>query len=88
MAINERGATICRRGFDLIKGREVVGSRNTVKVPLVCPPGSEPFALWHTHPGGDPNPSPQDIREVKRLGLAAICVTVPQTGETRCKLIR
>jgi len=70
----ERGYTFCRNG-KLWKGIEVKGDAHSVSIPIVCPAGSKPAALMHTHPGGSLDLSPQDIRTMREKGLP-VCVRV------------
>jgi len=83
---NEEGSPICAFGDELLLGRRVRGrDQHHVAIPLSgCPPGSRAVGFWHTHPEGSPNPSRKDVSEALRLGLDVVCVTVPETGITRC----
>ena len=82
---NEVGAMICRRpGGATVMGPRVQGTHDNVNVPYACPGGSEPYGVWHTHPDGVAEPSPDDIEAARSFGLRRLCVTVPQTGETNC----
>jgi len=87
---NERGATVCM----FPDGRMVLGpeqrgdSRTHVTVKLLCPGGTRPVGLTHTHPGGDSTPSSQDVRETRRLNLHFICASSPETGRTGCVVLR
>ena len=87
--MNEKGHAICELpNGKLIAGLKVQGdSQFNVTVPLRCPAPSRPVGLFHTHPGGKPVPSQQDINEGVRLGLELMCVQVPETGQTRCVLL-
>lgn len=82
----ERGFTICRMpSGDLAAGPLAIGnSKSHVTVPIACPPGGRPVGLWHTHPGGRAELSSRDIAAGIRLSLEFMCVTVPETGVTRC----
>jgi proteasome lid subunit RPN8/RPN11 len=66
----ERGYTYCSGKR---KGVEVQGGTHSVAIPICCPAGSEPRALFHTHPGGTIEPSPRDIRTMKEKNLP-ICI--------------
>lgn len=68
----ERGYTFCKNGR-LRKGIEVKGDAHSVTIPISCPPGSQPRALVHTHPGGSLKLSPQDIKTMREKGLP-VCV--------------
>ncbi len=68
----ERGYTLCRNG-KLKKGIEVKGDAHSVAIPIVCPTGSKPAGLMHTHPGGSLELSPQDIKTMHEKGLP-VCV--------------
>ena len=47
-----------------------------------CPPGSEPFALVHTHPGGVNTPSAMDVKSGQRFRMSAMCIA--DDREMRC----
>ena len=70
----ERGYTVCRNG-GITRGPQVSGDSHSVSIPINCPSGSKPAALFHTHPGGDLAMSPQDIRTMKEKGLP-VCIRV------------
>jgi proteasome lid subunit RPN8/RPN11 len=85
---NEVGALMCRApDGSTVYGPQASGSHDNVQVPYQCPSGATPFGVWHTHPHGIAEPSPDDIAAGKRFGLKQLCVTVPQTGETNCTAI-
>lgn len=69
----ERGYTACRRNGKLRKGIEVIGDSHNVSIPIVCPPGSKPAGLMHTHPGGSLQLSPKDIKTMHEKGLP-VCI--------------
>lgn len=71
---NERGYTFCRNGRPR-KGIEVRGDSHSVQIPISCPAGSKPAALFHTHPGGSLQLSPQDIKTMREKGLP-VCIRV------------
>lgn len=81
----EIGFAICR-GPDgqLAPGPVAQGHLYGVSIPIACPPAFQPVGTWHTHPGGVPEPSPQDWEMTRRHGLRHLCITVPDTGQTRC----
>jgi proteasome lid subunit RPN8/RPN11 len=84
-ANNEVGAMLCRRrDGSTVMGPRAQGTHDRVDVPYSCPPGSDPYGVWHTHPHGIAEPSPDDIRAATAFGLRRLCVTVPETGETKC----
>ncbi len=70
----ERGYTVCRNGR-LKKGIEVTGDSHSVAIPISCPTGSKPAALFHTHPGGSIQMSAQDIKTMNAKGLP-VCIRV------------
>lgn len=81
----ERAATICRQNNNLTWGSQAAGDDPySVSLNVQCPHGYRAMGVWHTHPGGVPMPSPADIREARRMGVKHLCITVPETGETRC----
>ena len=86
----ERGATICRlAGGGVGLGPVAIGrSGSQVDVPISCPPGGTPIGLWHTHPRGKAELSSRDIAAGIALSLEVMCVTVPETGQTRCFPLR
>jgi len=82
---NEVGAMLCRRpDGSTVMGPQASGTHDQVDVPFKCPVGSDPYGVWHTHPDGIPEPSPEDIDAALEFGLKRLCVTVPKTGVTRC----
>jgi len=82
---NEVGAMMCRRpDGSTVFGPRSQGTHDEVDVPYRCPTGSDPYGVWHTHPHGIAEPSPDDIQAARSFGLKRLCVTVPQTGETKC----
>lgn len=80
---NEVAFTICKCGGHLVKGSEIVGQPDKVKLNVHCPCG-DIVGVHHTHPGGTCELSNKDISEAKRLDLGLMCVTVPETKETCC----
>lgn len=68
----ERGYTFCKNGKPR-KGIEVTGDANRVSFPIGCPSGSKPRALFHTHPGGSLQLSPQDIKTMREKNLP-VCI--------------
>ena len=87
--VGEVGRAICALNGTFVSGPLASqGDPNNVKVPLICPPGGRLVGLDHTHPGGGLAPSRQDMAEARRLRLDFMCVTVPETGKTKCKLLQ
>ena len=85
MGTNEVGAAICRLpSGGIVFGPKAEGTPMSVSVPIQCPPGSSFAGIWHTHPGGVAVPSKQDLRSGRSVGAKRLCITVPETGETRC----
>lgn len=81
----EEAITLCQLGDLLLRGNESKGQDKwSVNLHVGCPQGGKPIGISHTHPGGEPVPSDQDIVEVKRLGLSALCVSVPEKNITKC----
>ncbi len=72
MENKERGYTFCKNGKPR-KGVEVTGDTHSVAIPISCPAGSEPRALFHTHPGGTLEMSPQDIKTMREKNLP-VCI--------------
>ena len=82
---HEVGAMLCRRrDGSTIMGPRASGTHDEVNVPYQCPSGSTPYGVWHTHPDGVAEPSPDDVQAARSFGLRRMCVTVPGTGETKC----
>ncbi len=81
----EEAVTLCQLGDMLLRGTESKGEDKwSVNLSVGCPHGGKPIGISHSHPGGEPVPSEQDIAEVKRLGLSSLCVSVPEKKITRC----
>jgi proteasome lid subunit RPN8/RPN11 len=85
MGQNEIGASMCRkRDGSFVLGPVTEGTPMSVNVMISCPPGTEYWGPWHTHPGGIPYPSSQDMKSGRNTGAKGLCITVPETGETLC----
>ena len=85
----EEAATLCQLLNELIWGSKAQGSSPfNVNLNVSCPQGGEAIGIFHTHPGGEPVPSAQDIAEAKRLNLSALCVSVPEKQIIRCSKVR
>jgi hypothetical protein len=80
----EVGFAVCRirRTGRLVRGPVSVGTHDRVNVSPTCPPGSTLDNVYHTHPDGLAEPSPQDLREARRAGVRRLCVANNTT--TRC----
>lgn len=75
MAKNEIGASICRRpNGSFVFGPFATGTPVSVNVPIKCPAGSTFHGIYHTHPGGVPIPSAQDLRSGRQTGSQVLCV--------------
>lgn len=82
---SEWGFAVCRdRQGRLTRGPEAVGERMAVSVPVKCPSGCSPIALFHVHPDGYTDPSAADMSETRRFGLKHVCIGQPESGEIRC----
>lgn len=77
---NERGYTFCLNGRPR-KGVEVQGGTHDVAIPVSCPPGSTPRALFHTHPGGTLEMSHRDIKTMYEKNLP---VCIKAQGRIKC----
>ena len=85
MGQNEVGASICRTPTGgIVFGPQAEGTPMSVDVPIQCPAGSKFEGIFHTHPGGVPIPSPQDLRSGRSVNANILCIRVPDTGQTRC----
>lgn len=82
MATRERGYTVCKGNGRYSRGPTSVGTATNVNIRVVCPRGSRPVALFHTHPTGSPLPSATDMKTGRRLRIPYVCVK--QRGTTRC----
>jgi len=80
----EIGQTLCMGPDGLKGGPLATGHYYGVTIPIQCPAGYKPIGTWHTHPGGIPKPSNEDWRMTRKHNLRYCCITVPDTGETRC----
>jgi SWI/SNF-related matrix-associated actin-dependent regulator 1 of chromatin subfamily A len=79
----EVGHALCRTADGrTVHGPESRGDHDHVDIPLSCPPGSQVYGTFHTHPDGKPAPSDADEREGCRLGLKLLCVSDGRV--TRC----
>lgn len=85
----EQAATICRLGDQLLWGTRATGTPTSVKLRIGCPHGGKPVGIFHTHPGGTSDPSPQDVAEFRRAsalrGINKFCI---KNGELRCFELR
>ena len=81
----EHGFTICQDAHgNFVRGPEAVGTHMSVGIEVKCPAGYRPTGLFHTHPGGETEPSPTDVRSARRLGIYHLCIGVPESGEVEC----
>ena len=81
----EHGFTICQDAHgNFVRGPEAVGTHMSVGIEVKCPAGYRPTGLFHTHPGGETEPSPTDVRSARRLGINHLCIGVPESGEVEC----
>ena len=72
----EIGATLCRfPDGRLARGPVVSGTRTSLSIPVMCPPGAGMEGLWHTHPGGQAFPSQTDLASARQHGAKVLCVT-------------
>lgn len=81
---NESAFTICLTPEgSLTRGSESQGdSPFHVSIPMSCPADCRPIGIWHSHPGGDTEPSRADITEALRLKIRHLCITSDEV--TRC----
>lgn len=81
----EIGGTMCRdRRGRLRLGPLASGEHDHVRIDISCPQGGKPVGIWHTHPQGVAQPLSQDLIEAARLGLDFLCITVPDTNQSKC----
>ncbi len=69
---NETGYCVCRDGKILLREKEIGGEAHSINIPAKCSKGVV-AALVHTHPGGNPLPSRQDLETAGKLGVP-VCV--------------
>lgn len=80
---NETGFSLCATPEGRVAAGPVVrGTPNSVNVPIACPPGADFFGLYHTHPGGVPEPSPKDMQSAAEVGASVSCINAD--GVLRC----
>ena len=81
---NEVGASICQTSDGkLVFGPWAEGTPTSVNVAVSCPPGTTFRGIYHTHPGGVPYPSDQDLKSGVQVGAETLCVkAVP--GQLKC----
>jgi hypothetical protein len=81
---NEQAFTICLTPEGtLTKGSQAQGSSPfNVSIPISCPEKCQPIGIWHSHPGGDTEPSSADIAEALRLKIKHLCITAGEA--TQC----
>jgi len=79
----EHGFCICNDRGKLIAGRETSGDHYNVSVDMNCPAG-KPIGIFHTHPGGVPEPSSTDIKSARQHGVEHLCIGVPEKGVIKC----
>jgi len=84
----ETAFTICARNGRLARGNASAGGKYAVTLDINCPEGHKPIGIWHSHPHGVPEPSSADISEMRKLGLRHLCISVPQTGQMRCHIVK
>ena len=82
----EWGFTVCNKDGELVKGPEAVGHHYGVDVPVRCPPGAKPAAIFHTHPfpPGLAEPSSADIQAAQRFRIPYLCIGQPESGKVTC----
>ena len=88
MDASEYAKTICLRDGEVFWGSEARGEPLSVKLRTSCPDGKA-IGVFHTHPGSEtPEPSEQDIREMRRAGLEHLCIQSPEKNLLQCFRIR
>jgi len=82
----EWGFTVCDKDGTLVRGPEAVGHHYGVDVPVQCPRGAKPAAIFHTHPypPGLPEPSAADIQAAQRFRIPYLCIGQPESGKITC----
>lgn len=86
--VNEQAFTICLTPEGtLTKGSHAQGpSPFNVSIPISCPEKCQPIGIWHSHPGGDTEPSRADIAEAIRLKIKHLCITADNV--TQCHEVK
>ena len=83
----EQARTLCLRNGEVRWGREGhSGTPSDVWINPGCPEGGKVVGIWHSHPAGTCEPSPQDIRAMRQAGLEHLCIS--DDYETRCHRVR
>jgi hypothetical protein len=85
---NESAFTICLTPEGtLARGSQARGpSPFNVSIPVSCPEKCQPIGIWHSHPGGDTEPSRADIAEALRLKIRHLCIS--SNSETKCTEVK
>ena len=87
--MREIGFLLCKTSRGKVRaGPIMIGDRTSVSIPVGCPAGSRPVALWHTHPSGSLRLSGQDIKTGEVNGIPHVCVSDGRKGTTRCFRIK
>ena len=87
--MNEIGFLLCKTRRGRVRaGPIMIGDRTSVTIPVRCPAGSRPEALWHTHPSGTLRLSGQDIKTGEVNGIPHVCVSDGRQGSTVCFRMR
>ena len=84
---NEIGFSLCKMpNGKLTHGPIATGTPVSVSIPVQCPSGSSLHGLFHSHPGGVPYPSQQDVKSQKLSGAAVSCIDAD--GKIKCFKIK
>ena len=89
---NEHGMKLCKIDDKIINSKMCVGDKCSISadtlVKIYCPPGSEFIADFHTHPGYDAFPSPEDIEDTLSKGHRHGCISASEIpSEVYCYTI-
>ena len=72
----EVAKTLCLRNGEITWGRAGhSGTPSDVWINPGCPEGGRVIGIYHSHPGGTTEPSPQDIRAMAQVGLQHMCIS-------------
>lgn len=80
---NEIGFALCKLpSGKLTHGPIAQGTPISVGIPVQCPSGSSLYGLFHSHPGGVPYPSQQDVKSQRAASAKFSCIDAD--GRIKC----
>ena len=73
---NEEARTLCLRNGQISWGSKGhSGTPTDVWINPGCSEGGKVIGIYHTHPGGTTDPSPQDLSAMRLAGLEHMCIS-------------